>query len=236
MKAIIVLLFLVLVGCEKTSQEEGAEKYKNQFLKLAEFNCDGISSDHYVSALIDGMDYCQNENDTIRSVIFLGNNHTTYTPHSTDTIPGSAYNTISFGVFRDYGLETRIKHLFFISPHYPPTATMYQIASEVFVEGKRWPIKGKNNDNNTVTCCYDYSDFRKGFNIGHFARSNYGIQNNKYLTIDKVVIERFDDYFYYNVELSFEADLYMVDYHNVGDNLWAELINGKMVARFKVPI
>lgn len=39
----------------------------------------------------------------------------------------------------------RIKHLYFESDKYSDTATMEEIATDVFVEGKRWPISGKTS-------------------------------------------------------------------------------------------
>jgi len=232
----LLALFVLFLGCKKTSKEEGEDKYKNQFLKLAEFDCDGITSDYYVTATIDNVKYCRSVNDTIQNVLRLFNNFTTSSPNSTDTISGSAYNTIWFGIFKDYGEEIRMKHLYFISPHYHQTASAYEIASDVFVEGRKWNIDGKNINGKSVECRFAFSDFRPGFNTAHFVSSKFGNQIEKYLSIDKVEIERFSGYVYYNVELSFEADLYMTEYITDHRNMWGELRNGKMKAKFKVPL
>ena len=56
------------------------------------------------------------------------------------------------------------------------------------------------------------------------------------MEIKKVNIERFENYILYDVDLAFEAELYMSDLSIEADNLWAELRDGKMKALFKVPI
>lgn len=235
-KTIILMSILSVISCNKTSKEEGVDKYKDQFLKLAEFNCEGVTSDYYVSARIDNMDYCKNTNDSVKSVLQLFNNFTTSGPSTGGTIIGTPYNSIWFGIYVPFEKTDRIKHLYFESDRYSDTATMEEIATDVFVEGKRWPISGKNVIGKTVNCFYRFSDFRPGFNTFHIVGSQFGNQNNNYLEIKKVTIERFENYILYDVDLAFEAELYMSDLSIEADNLWAELRDGKMKALFKVPI
>lgn len=234
---LFILLFILLctISCEKTAKEQGQDNYKNRFLKLVEFECKQDYADYYVKATFDNINYCLYENDSIKPVARLFNNFTTSGPSTKDTIIGSAYNTLWFGIFREYDLDTRIKHLLFISPKYPPTSTIGEIAADLFVEGRKWPISGKNITQNAVTCQYRFSDSRKGFNTFYYVSSDGGIQSNSYLIIEKVKRERKNNHISYEVELSFEANLYLNELDEINDNLWAELRNGRMRAKFIIP-
>ena len=237
-KLFIYVLFIgVFLSCDKTSKEEGEDKYKNQFLKLAEFDCNGITSDYYITATIDNLEYCRSVNDTVSSIIILAKNFTTNTPNSTDTISGSAYNTILFGIFRDFDLTKTVKrHFFFISGEYSDKATAQDIASDIFVKGKVWPIRNSTNDKKAISCVYQFSDNRVGHNTYFEVNSKYGFSKNHFITMDDVGIDTIENQIIYNVTCSFEADLYMTDYITDHRNLWGELRNGKMKARFVVPL
>ncbi|MBP6238884.1 MAG: hypothetical protein KA536_22230 [Saprospiraceae bacterium] len=235
--SVTLIFFIFFSSCEKTSKEEGEDKYKNQFLKLAEFDCDGITSDYYVIATIDNIEYCRSVNDTIQNVLRLFNNFTTSTPNSTDTISGSAYNTIWFGIFKDFDLSKTVKkQFFFISGEYSDKATAQDIASDIFIKGRVWPIRNSTNDKKAISCVYQFSDNREGHNTYYEVNSKYGNSKNCFLIIENVEIERHDNVVIYFVELSFEADLYMSGYITDHRNLWGELRNGKMKAKFVVPL
>jgi hypothetical protein len=226
-----------LVSCEKTSKEDGENKYINQFLKLAEFTCDEIISNYYVKATIDNMDYCRNVNDAITNVIYLFKNHTTYTPNSIDTLPGSAYNTIWFGIFNDFDLASTVKkQFFFISGEYSDKATAQDIASDIFVKGKVWPIRNSKGDKKAISCVYQFTDNRIDQNKFYDVNSRYGYSKDHFLAMDDVVIDTIENQIIYNVKCSFEADLYMTDYITDHRNLWGEVRNGKMNAKFKIPL
>jgi hypothetical protein len=233
----MIIFIIVFFSCEKTSKEEGEDKYKNQFLKLAEFDCDGITSDYYVTATIDNVEYCRSVNDTMQNILRLTNNFTTYTPNSIDTIPGSSFNTIMFGIFKDFDLSKTVKkQFFFISGEYSDKATAQDIASDIFIKGKIWPIRNSINDKKAISCVYQFSDNRVGHNTYYEVNSKYGFSKNHFITMDDVGIDTIENQIIYNVTFSFEADLYMTDFITDQRNLWGELRNGKMKAKFVVPL
>ena len=234
---LLLLCIGIFFSCEKTSKEEGEDKYKNQFLKIVEFDCDGITSDYYITATIDNVEYCRSVSDTIQNVLILTNNFTTYSPNSTDTIPGSAFNTILFGIFKDFDSSLTIKkQFFFISGEYSDKATAQDIASDIFVEGKVWPIRNSTNDKKAISCVYQFSDNRGGQNAFYEVNSKYGFSKSHFITMEEVEIDTLVNHIIYNVTCSFEADLYMTTYITDHRNLWGELRNGKMKARFVVPL
>jgi len=54
--------------------------------------------------------------------------------------------------------------------------------------------------------------------------------------MDDIVIDTVENQIIYDVTCSFEADLFMSDtQYPDADNLWGELRNGKMKARFVIP-
>lgn len=230
------MTFLFLVGCVKTSTENRIERHKEQFLHLAEFECEGIYADHFVHAEIDNLEYCVNANDTISSHIWRGINFTTTGPSndSTTIIEGSSFVTAIFGVHRNWALNTRVKYLYFRSDPYPDTTSLLQMAEEIFVEGVVHPISGTNVDERALSCRYEYSDGRQGYNNFHYVSSEFGSQSTGFLSIDKVTVSKDEIYVRYDVEMTFEADLY-IDPDRLGStNLWGEVRNGKMVAQFKI--
>ncbi|MFT4536474.1 MAG: hypothetical protein ACJA1A_002994 [Saprospiraceae bacterium] len=225
------------MGCIKTGTEERSERHKDQFLKLAEFDCVGIQSEHYLFAEIDNIDYCSNTNDTILNQIHLAHSFTTTGPStgSSTVVEGSSYVSVWFALHRDYALDIRLKYLAFSTDPYPDTTTLLQIAAETFVENKIWPMSGTNINQRALSCFYEYSDNRHGFNIYHLVSSEFGEQDGKYLTMDKVSITKEDDFITYDVELSFNADLHIDPARNGSTNLWGEVRNGEMKAQFKIP-
>ena len=237
LKYVSCILLIITFSCTETSNEENERKYKNIFLKFAEFDCNGISSDYFIVADIDGATYCKSVNDTIQNVIRLFNNFTTLSPNSTDTIPGSAFNTIWFGVYKDFDLSTTIKkQFFFISGEYPENATIQEIASDVFVNGRKWPIRNKQSDKKAISCVYQFTDNRVNQNKFYEVNSRYGFSKNHFITMDDIVIDTVENQIIYDVTCSFEADLFMSDtQYPDADNLWGELRNGKMKARFVIP-
>ena len=64
-----LIVLMIITGCTKSRNQEIAEEYKDQFLTLAEFNCEGIQSDHYIYAEIDNNSFCENSNDSVQSQI-----------------------------------------------------------------------------------------------------------------------------------------------------------------------
>jgi hypothetical protein len=238
LKPLSFILIIIALSCTETSNEENERKYKNNFLKLAEFDCDGITSDYYVTATIDNMEYCKSVNDTIKNVIFLANYFTTSSPNSSDTILGTAFKTIKFGIFKDFDLEKTLKkQFFFISGEYSVNATIQEIAADVFVKGKKWPIRNSQSDKNSISCVYQFTDNRVHQNKYYEVNSRYGFSKNHFIIMDDVVIDTVENQIIYNVKCSFDADLFMSDTQYLeADNLWGEVRNGKMKARFVVPL
>ena len=233
----ILILILILGGCTKTGMERNSEKHKDQFLKLAEFDCVGIMSEHYVSAQIDNIDYCSNTNDSIKNQIHLAHSFTT-TGSSTDSntvVEGSSSVSAWFALHRDYALDIRLKYLALRTAPYPDTTTLLQIAAETFVENKIWPMSGTNINERALTCLYEYSDSRPGFYTYHMVSTKFGEQDDKYLAMDKVTVTKADDFITYDVEMTFNADLHIDPARNGSTYLWGELRNGEMKAKFKIP-
>jgi hypothetical protein len=228
---------MLISGCSKSRNQEIIEEHKDQFLTLAEFTCEGIQSEHYILADIDNIIFCESTNDTISSQIHLGNNFTTTGPStdSTTIVEGSSFFTVWFGVFRDFGLNLRWQHLSFETDPYPDTTTLNDIASETFIEGKVWPISGTNVSERAISCIFQSSDGRQGYNTYHEVSSEFGDQVDKYLTMDKVIISKDEDFIIYDIEMTFDADLHIDSSRYGSTNLWGEVRNGEMKAQFKIP-
>jgi len=230
-------VFVLFQGCSESSAEEFAKSYKDEFLNIAEFECEGISSEHYIQAMIDNQVYCRSADDIIKNQVHLVGDVIMDGPEmDEDNVqPVIEQKVIWFGLYEDFGGDNLIKVLLFSSKIYPPSTTALEIAEDVFVEGKRWPVAGDFNNQFGITVMYRYFDFRENLITSHYTKSLNGSQPAEaFVQIDKVDIRKDNEFTYFAVEISFAADLYMRDLQLLDDNLWAEVREGKMVAEFKV--
>ena len=140
-----------------------------------------------------------------------------------------------FGVHQNFELNKKHKWLIFETEPYADTLTLNEIASEIFVEGKLWPINGNNIQQRGLNCFYEYSDGRKGFNTYYQVNTKWGKQVNKNISMDKVSIKKDENFIIYNIEMTFNADLYIDSTRYGSTNLWGEVRNGEMKAQFKIP-
>jgi len=82
----------------------------------------------------------------------------------------------------------------------------------------------------------NHCDNRVNENRFYEVNSRYGGSKNHFITMDDIVIDTVENQIIYDVTCSFEADLFMSDtQYPDADNLWGELRNGKMKARFVIP-
>ncbi len=231
-----IIALCLCSSCSKTASEEGFDNYKNRLLKIAEIECQGAQSEHFIDAIIDGKKYCRNTNDSIKNQIYLFNSFTTSTPNSNqgNVIEGSEYTTITFSIFDGYKLNHKNEYLYFVSPNYPPESSMLDIANQVFVQGKKWPVSGNTDNKIDIKIRYEIGDARNGFNSFYRASTEFGLQKNAFLIFNKVTTTRENNFVIFDIECSFEADLYTDNEIYPYSNLWGEIRAGKMKARFIV--
>jgi hypothetical protein len=245
-------------SCKKQVQEDPRKAWFQdeaewEALQLADFGCQGIYADHYISANLDGTPFCINAQgeDTCYSSIL----QTITTGPLGAQVTGYEYRfsigdkdfplarLYRYSRYEIYKLEELTNEVFFdihyISPH---SYKMNVVIDSFFKAGTVYPL----NENNIIPDDpYGFFTLSLGmaFDVDYlhstlsltYAQTDFkssGIQPaTSFVQINGIDKQEFDTYYLYTIEFEFACDLYL---DNNGKYLWTKLTNGKMNGVFKV--